>query len=456
MRTLFAKILVWYLATILVIVIALTVVERTRVVPQQGPQGHLAAYLAGEAYPIYMAEGREGLASYLKRFQSGYGSKAFLLDPSGRDLVSSVDRSHLIRSADRAIHETKLPWFPSQQTDRGFVWASDRNGNWLFLETVPPGSASSEWLKRWMFAPQRLWLLVAALPLCYLLTCYLTKPIRDLERAARRFGDGDLTERLHSRRRDQLGQLARTFDGMAEHIQTLLENQRTLLRDISHELRSPLTRLSLAIELARSGSDTDRALDRIEKEADRLNILVGQLLSLAALESRKSIQPMPVRLDEMLNDLVDVCSLEASSRNCRLQLRCDGPMTIEADEELLRRAIENAVCNALRYAPAGTDIIVTATESPDSTYIRVRDFGPGVPPEALSRLFDPLFRVDQDRSRDTGGAGLGLAIARHAVRVHSGEVSARNVHPGLELEIRLPLSHRSSEHAKSEPQLVQV
>ena len=273
---------------------------------------------------------------------------------------------------------------------------------------------------------QRLWLLATILALCYVLARHLTSPLRGLQHAVERFGKGDFTARSSSQRRDELGQLARTFDQMAERIQTLVENQRELLRDISHELRSPLTRLGLAIELARSGDDKERALNTIEKEADRLNALVGELLSLARIENQESAQRRsPVRLDAMLEDLMDVCSVESSQRECRLLFTPPGPIMVEADEELVRRAIENTIRNAVRYAPKNTDVLVTIEETKELSIVRVRDFGPGVPQESLTRIFEPFYRVDHDRNRETGGTGLGLAIAHRAVQIHGGRIVAQ-------------------------------
>lgn len=301
-----------------------------------------------------------------------------------------------------------------------------------------------------IIAPERLWLIAGVLALCYILARSLTAPLRSLQSVVEHFGRGDFTARSHSDRRDEVGELARTFDGMAQQIQSLLGRQRDLLRDVSHELRSPLTRLSLALQLARSGSDRFQALDRIEREAARLNTLVGELLSLARIESGQSaLHRAAVRLDHMLGDVVESCSLEASSRGCRLRLTSEAPVTIEADEELIRRAMENVICNAVHYSPKDTEISVIIDQDPEAVRIRIRDFGPGVPAESLGRIFDPFWRVDQDRSRETGGTGLGLAIARHAVQAHGGRILVRNVDPGLEVEVRLPHDPASANGALS-------
>jgi two-component system sensor histidine kinase CpxA len=443
MRTLFVKLLVWFLATIVIMTIGFALFENIDEDPGPGPQRRLARFFLNEAGRIYRMEGSTGLLSYLQRIESTYGGKGILVDSAGRDLSTGADRSELIRAAE----EAQWPWF--SRGPISFLYTKSDDGHWFFLQVLRADEggllASQRVLlaqKRFVaqiFAPERLWLIAAVLALCCLLAHNLTAPLRSLRSAVERFGKGDFTARSNSDRRDEFGDLARTFDGMAKQIQSLLDKQQNLLRDISHELRSPLTRLNLAVELARSGSDRFQALDRIEREASRLNTLVGELLCLARMESRQpALQLTTVRLDEMVVDLVDICFLEASSRGCVLQLNSDLPVNIEADEELLRRALENVIRNALHHAPKDTEVSLTLNQEAETTSIRIRDFGPGVPSEFLSRIFDPFWRVDQDRSREKGGAGLGLAIARHAVQAHSGEILVRNVDPGLEVEIRLP------------------
>jgi signal transduction histidine kinase len=284
-----------------------------------------------------------------------------------------------------------------------------------------------------------LYVLGAVVLLCYLLAWYLTSPLRGLQTALERFGQGDFSARTGSKRRDELGQLARTFDQMAERIQNLVVAERRLLGDISHELRSPLARLGVAVELARSGENRDAALDRIQKESDRLNALVGELLQATRAEvDPQALRAQPVRLDELLATIVSDCSIEADARGCSLVLDAAGPLTVKGDPELLRRAAENVIRNALRYSPPQSSVDVKLTPNGALARIQVRDYGPGVPEEALNRIFEPFYRVEGDRNRDSGGVGLGLAIARRAVELHKGKLQAHNVHPGLLVEMEIP------------------
>ena len=191
---------------------------------------------------------------------------------------------------------------------------------------------------------------------------------------------------------------------MADRIQILLAAQRRLLLDISHELRSPLARLGVAVELARSGDNNTGALDRIQKEADRLNALVGELLQVTRAEGDpSSLMFQKVKLGDLVRDIVETNRIEATARGCDLKLQVSADAQIQGDPELLRRALENVIRNAIRHAPSQTPVEVNLAGSS----IGVRDYGPGVPEEALARIFDPFYRVENDRNRSSGGTAQG-------------------------------------------------
>ena len=274
--------------------------------------------------------------------------------------------------------------------------------------------------------------------LCYLLARYLTSPLRTMQKTVERFGQGDFSARVNSRRGDELGQLARTVDQMAERIDLLLKSQRRLLQDISHELRSPLARLGVAVELARGGGDATVALNRVEKEADRLNTLVGELIQVTRAEGDPAgLVTEQVRMDELVRMITDDVRIEADKRGVVLRTSAV-KAEIDGNPELLRRAIENIVRNAIRYSPEGAQVEVSLTREQNVLRVAVRDYGDGVPEESLASIFDPFYRVEKDRGRTSGGVGLGLAIAKRAVELHRGAMSAANMHPGLEVRIELP------------------
>jgi two-component system sensor histidine kinase CpxA len=297
--------------------------------------------------------------------------------------------------------------------------------------------------RSWTFfflQPQHLWIIGLVVLLCYGFAYHLTSPVRRLRAVVDCFGRGDFSARAPANRKDELGELARSFNQMAGRIQTLLAAERRLLLDISHELRSPLARLGVAVELARSGEDRDHMLDRIQKEADRLNELVGELLQVTRVEADPSMQKTDaVPLDELLADLVYDSLLEAKAKDCTLLLKAPASAIVAGDEELIRRALENVIRNAIRYAPKGTPVDIELAKFHDAAVVSVRDYGPGVPDEALSRIFDPFYRVDSDRNRASGGLGLGLAIARRSVQLHKGKLGAQNAYPGLLVTIEFPI-----------------
>jgi two-component system sensor histidine kinase CpxA len=286
---------------------------------------------------------------------------------------------------------------------------------------------------------------------CYLLSWYLTKPIVRLRTATRQLAAGDLSARTgasSSSRRDEVAGLMRDFDAMAERIETLLKAQSRLLNDISHELRSPLARLNVALGLARQRAGVESAdmLDRIELEASRLNELIGRILTLARLEDGEQLVPQtPVPLDDLVATVAEDAEFEAQARHCHVKTTIpEGDWLVRGNPSLLHSAIENVVRNAIRYTHEGSSVDVVLSREPavggKEAVLRVCDSGPGVPSDALGKLFEPFYRLDEARGRQTGGVGLGLAITERAVRFHGGKVSASNRQPsGLTVEIRLPL-----------------
>jgi two-component system sensor histidine kinase CpxA len=270
-----------------------------------------------------------------------------------------------------------------------------------------------------------------------------------LRSAAQRLAAGDLTARTGapaSGRRDELAQLMRDFDRMAERIEGLMEAQSRLLKDVSHELRSPLARLSVALGLARqrAAPQAEGALNRIELEADRLNQLIQRLLTISRLETgTDGIRKTRVSLRDLVQQVAHDAEYEAQGRRCGVSAEPTDEYLVEADPALLHSAIENVVRNAVRYTAAGTAVEIRLErrigDQGEEIAIRVLDSGPGVPEEALEQIFQPFYRIDDARNRQTGGAGLGLSIADRAVRVHGGRVRASNrPEGGLEVEIRIP------------------
>jgi two-component system sensor histidine kinase CpxA len=297
---------------------------------------------------------------------------------------------------------------------------------------------------------------------CYFLASYLTSPIIRLRQATQRLASGDLSARVGGRissSNDEISQLVRDFDKMAEQIETLVNAQSRLLKDISHELRSPLARLTVALELARqrTGPDAQSVLDRISLESSRMNELIGSLMTISRLESGSShMSKIAVNLEQVVDEVARDAAFEAQARNCQVEAEILDELPVIGDPALLRSAIENVVRNATRYTPEGTTVKIRAEIAERGNLreavIRVSDAGPGVPDDSLDKIFRPFYRIDDARVRSTGGVGLGLAITERAVRLHGGSVKASNLpEGGLSVEIRLPLLAGKAEMQASQP-----
>ncbi len=433
MRSLFAKILVWFVASIFTVFTAIvitTALNANDPNARQAPISLFLTFLVRQARYDWETGGPEKLKELLARVEGVLGSQVTVTDSAGRDLLTGEAKPDLVREG-KARAERPL----SRLDSSTFARASSDGQYWVFLR----GANNSRLL--WYTQPETLWVWALVMALVWALAHHLASPVRKMQKTLERFGDGDLHTRADTSRKDEIGQLAQSFNRMADRIETLLTSERRLLMDVSHELRSPLARLGVAVELARAGDA--KSLDRIQKEADRLNALVGELLLVTRSEGDPAKRKLePVRLDLLLRSLVEDCGIEAASKGCRITAPELPAVTIDGDEELLRRAFENVIRNAIRYAPPDTAVEVRAAQG-ERLRVNVRDSGPGVPGEALPRLFDPFYRVGEDRSRNSGGVGLGLSIARRAIELHGGTVRARNASPGLEVEFELPAGRRA-------------
>jgi signal transduction histidine kinase len=270
----------------------------------------------------------------------------------------------------------------------------------------------------------------------YALARYVTRPMQRMGEAGTALGQGDLTARLPdrlTRRRDEIGGLARDFNRMADRLTTLIGGQQQLLRDVSHELRSPLARIEVALSLAErefAGAGDSRHLERIRLESERLDALVGEILEYARLKQDGALQQQPLDLAALIDDVVADARLEGGPRKITVEAAGPEHALLNGDETLLRRALENVVRNAVRHSPEGGRVTVSLEPSDSLLEVRVADEGPGVPGDALETIFEPFVRLSGGRSEDSPGGGIGLAIARAAVERHGGRIRARNREAG--------------------------
>lgn len=285
-------------------------------------------------------------------------------------------------------------------------------------------------------------LLLTALLVCYALARYLSSPIQKIRRATQKLAEGELNTRVGDKvgmRRDELAKLAKDFDVMAERIESLITSQQRLSRDVSHELRSPLARMNVALEIAKqkSNGDTLPFLDRIETESNRLNEMISRLLTLARLETGSpGFERSEIDLKPLVEQVVSDADFEANAVGKSVRITHADNCRIMGNEELVGSAVENVLRNAVRYTRDGTAVEVSLKSSNGSAIVSVQDHGGGVPDDELQNLFRPFYRVGEARDRNSGGTGLGLAIAEQAIKVHKGRIQARNVGDGLSVEIR--------------------
>lgn len=449
---LFVKIFLWFLAAIALMVGVTIFVTRTfQTEPmesrwQRSTRNQMTIY-AGTATQIVNGEDEQGLRTFLTRLRD-------LEPPRGVVLVGEDGRSWFgeqseIENSAELVARTLAS--ASVETDFSLddrtlgaapVTFPDGRRFVLVLQWERPAAQGIFWGSTLGYL-RLAGFLFTGLVLCYLLALYLTSPIRKLRYATRNLAAGDLETRVGpelGRRRDELADLARDFDEMATRIESLVRSQQRLNRDISHELRSPLARLNVALEIAkqRSNPETAPVLERIETESERLNEMIGRLLTLAKLETGSDeIQPVRVDLTELVRNVVADADFEARANGKSVGLVKAERCVVEGSEDLLRSAIENVVRNAVRYTSDGTMVNITLAAKNGKAVVKISDHGGGVPEDELEQIFRPFYRIGEDRTRKTGGIGLGLAIAERAVKAHRGTITARNVNGGLEIEIGL-------------------
>ncbi len=290
--------------------------------------------------------------------------------------------------------------------------------------------------------------LISAL-ISYFLARSLSRPLEKLRLASRKIAAGELGTRLGQamvERHDEFGQLATDFDLMASRLQAMQQANQRLLQDVSHELRSPLARLTVALEIARKkgAGQVESELNRIELESDRLEALVSDVLGMLRESSESATKTVEtIDLSVLLNDLVEVVNYEVPAGKPGISWQPSGVMNYRGDRELLWRAMENLLRNALRHTDSDQGVILTLNQGHGKkrVHITVRDFGSGVPDNELEKIFEPFYRVQESRDRSSGGHGLGLSIAANAVGRHGGSIVARNADDGgLIVTISLPLN----------------
>jgi len=396
----------------------------------------------------YERGGQPELARLMQRLRQSSYDQIFLLDPNGNDVTGQEVTPQARRVAKRVTADNKVEF------------ARVGDDTLLAERVVSIGDTRYVAVARFLEVPglpgrPLLRGLAVAIAIsgivCFWLARYLSAPIVCLRNAAHELAGGNLAARAGrqlSNRHDEIAQLVQEFDRMAVQIESLMCAQKRLISDVSHEFRSPLTRMYLAAELIRKVNHpaVKTAIARIEQEIERLNGMISNLLTLSKIDACESLADNKmIDVADLLRTLVDDADFEAHDHNCRVILYGSEDCSTIGNPDLLRSAVENVIRNAIRYTAQQTEVEVrlkceTYGSASEAT-ISVRDHGPGVPESSLEELFRPFFRLDEARERSTGGVGLGLAIAQRAVRLHGGEIKAQNcTGRGLEVMISFPVA----------------
>ncbi|MCU1320903.1 MAG: hypothetical protein JWM43_552 [Acidobacteriaceae bacterium] len=451
MPSLFLKIFLWFWATVIATGIAFVLTFTLG--PQSVPSRWHATLMDTANYSGTIAveeaerNGFPAASAYIERIEHETNLRACLFDLVG-GLVAGSD-CESFRSMISHVTVLKASDFSMKHgIARVALRLQGISGHeYVFVTELPAGPRAALGMNQARIALQ--WgvaFLVSGL-ICYLLTHYLTTPILRLRQASQQLAAGDLSTRAAAaveRRHDELGDLVRDFNTMASRIEELVSRQRQLISDVSHELRSPLARLNVALDLGRERKGDDSAFDHMEQDLGLLDEMIGRLLTLAKLDTPAA--PVPMRsldLTELVSQIVRNADFESRERDGHVTLTAHEQHCVWGNTELLGSAIENVIRNAVRYTGSGTavEVVLEWEKNSNASFVRlaVHDHGPGVSESELVSIFQPFYRAAEARDRQSGGAGLGLAIADRVIRIHGGTICARNAEPrGLWVEILLP------------------
>jgi two-component system sensor histidine kinase CpxA len=467
MRTLFSRIFVAFWLAMGLIVIATIAVATTVTWRRIALRETLdPAALTAEAEAALQDGGRTGLTAWLTEIDGAHpGVDVYVVDPAGAELLGRRMPDRLARwlareQSARAADATPAP----SPVGQGLQFSASHLLASATITATGSGTAASAddatytmavaWFGSSVIdvlgsADIAFLLLVFAVlssaGVAWIFARHVSAPVKSLQETTRRLAAGDLYARAHARacaRIDELGALARDFNRMADELKANIAARELLMRDVSHELRSPLARIRIALGLAERGASTPEQLKRIERDVERMDSLIGEMMRLTRLAGAAPPAAVArVDLRALVEAVAEDARLEAAAEGKTVRCVAASDLPVDGDAELLRRAVENVVRNAVRFAPAGGVIEIEAAREPGATVVLVRDRGPGVPDAEIERIFEPFHRVAEARDRDSGGAGLGLAITARVMALHGGAARARNrLGGGLEVELTAPLA----------------
>ena len=449
--TLFLKIFLWFWLSIALVVGVVSFINWSTQPENLGRQwqqivGDSININAQTAAQIYQNEGQNGLDDYLYRLESSERIiEAGFFDADGKQIAGKklAETTENLFTKASASDKTEFD-IQAEDTFAAKKIELANKSQFVFIThwKRPAFSTYPDLGTRFL---QVLGIILTAGLGCYALALYLTAPISKVRRATQSFAAGDLQTRVGAgvgKRRDELSGLAKDFDEMAERIESLVTSEKRLTQDISHELRSPLARLNVALELARAKAnpETHNFFKRIETESLRLNEMISRLLTLSKLETNSNgFEKREINLTRIFEQVVADADFEAKAADKSVKILQKTEAKILGNENLLRSAIENVLRNAVRYTKENSSVEISLEKQNKTALITIRDYGTGVPEAELKKLFRPFYRVQTARDRKSGGIGLGLAIAERAVHAHNGTIEAENLENGLIVKINLPI-----------------
>jgi two-component system sensor histidine kinase CpxA len=447
-HSLFLKIFLWFWVTVIAIGISLvlTFLLQPGRMSSHWHDGLISSARYSGAVAVEEAElhGTAAASLYMKQMGSSSHTHACLFDEAG-NAIAGDSPELFARNISLVLSRQNASIIVKDGIARVAMSIQGSSGRkYIYAAEIPTGAPT---ISRTEIIIRICVVLLVSFCICYLLARYITTPILRLREAAQLLAAEDLSARASvemERRNDELGSLVRDFNAMAGRIEELVSRQQQLIYDISHELRSPLARLNVALDLARERKGNDSAFDHMEQDLERMSEMIGRMLTVAKLDtSSEPVQMARIDLGELVSQVVRSAEFELRERDNAVRLTMHGECLVLGNAELLQSAIENVIRNAVRYttSDASVDIHLERLEKTDGSFIllSVRDYGVGVPDAELANIFRPFYRVADDRDRQSGGAGLGLAIADRVVRVHGGTIRAHNASPqGLRVDIFLP------------------
>jgi len=457
MHRLFLKIFFWYWLTAWgMIAIVLLGIRLTGMRQVSAPNMYatVAPILAAEAVKAYESGGAEAFARFSQGNDHERERQLFLLDGFNKDVLSRPLSADGLRVA-QAAKDGQLVVFRGHIAAYKFVSSSGHPYILMLYLKSDLRQIADALLGGGL--PFTLSLILLVTVLCLGLAYHIAWPIHSIQSTARRVAQGDLKARVPpsvSRRFDELAALAKDFDSMVNRLDSLIQTQKKLLNSVSHELRSPLARINISLALLRKrfSRDSDDLFQRLDRDVVRIDLLMGQLLTLSRLEARfSSAERQDVDFAQLVEEVAADANFEAEALGKFVTFQTSDSIILRnADPDALRSACENIIRNAVRFTRQGSDVQIVLEVDRSAPHplalLSVRDHGPGVPEDSLEAIFEPFYRINGDVEA-MGGNGLGLAIASEAIRMHRGTIRAENLQPtGLEIIVLLPIAHDIASH----------